>query len=312
MVWFGDLPRVVLCCAALASCLFSYRAHAEAPVPAYPDPSQQRDLCLKAHERAQLLRLDIKLLEAKQALTECAAEACPNAVRADCAAWLAQLAETTPSIVLAATSDRGDETHVRVLMDGAELTTTLNGKAIELDPGPHTFRFELSPYAAVEREVVLREGEHERMLAVRFASVALPAEPPAAAAAPALAAETSAPGPLSPAPRPVPWLSYALGGLSLAAIGSATTFGLIALHERSDKLDSCAPLCSEHDKEQVERPALIADISVAVALISGGAAAYIYWTRPELAPPARPLSTLPSFSVSSRARAAFLRYRGDF
>ncbi|HWA76230.1 MAG TPA: hypothetical protein VG937_28015 [Polyangiaceae bacterium] len=301
MVWFGDLPRAVGRCAVLAGCLLSHGVRAETLVST-PTSAEQREQCLKAHESGQLLRLDGKLVEAKRSLTACAAEACPNAVRADCTAWLAQLAESTPSIVLAATSERGDETRVRVLLDGAELTSNLDGKAIELDPGPHTFRFELSPYPAVERELVLREGERERMLAIRFEHA--PAKP-LPQSSPVAAATAPAPPSAAAGPRPVPWISYALGGLSLAAIGSATTFGLIALHERREKLDGCAPLCSGHDKADVELPALAADISVAVALIAGGAAAYTYWTRPEVAPP-------PRISISSGTRFALLRYRGEF
>lgn len=301
MVWFGNHPRAVRRCVVLASCLFSHGVRAESSF-APSALAEQREQCLKAHESGQLLRLDAKLVEAKRSLTLCAAEACPNAVRADCTAWLSQLAETTPSIVLAATSERGDETHVRVLLDGAELTSNLDGKAIELDPGPHSFLFELPPYLPLEREIVLREGERERMLAIRFerepAKPLIPGSPAPVAVAPVAQA-------VVPGPRPVPWISYALGGLSLAAIGSATTFGLIALHERREKLDGCAPLCSGHDKSDVELPAQAADISVAVALIAGGAAVYTYWTRPEVA-------QRPRISISSGTRFALLRYRGEF
>lgn len=256
-----------------------------------------------SHEDAQVLRLDGKLLEAKRALLACIEEGCPNAVRADCTEWMSQVVATTPSVVLAATSERGDETRVRVLMDGKELTQQLDGKSIELDPGPHSFRFELAPYPTIEQEVVLREGEHERALVVRFAS-AKPKPGPPTPAAPLVSA-------VGPAPRPVPWVSYALGGVTLAAIGSATTFGLIALNERRDKLDSCAPLCSDRQKRDVERPALAADISVAIALISGGAAIYTYWARPERALE-RWLAKEPRLSCSLGIHASFLRYRGDF
>jgi hypothetical protein len=250
------------------------------------------------------LRLDAKLVEAQRALGACMVEGCPNAVRADCTEWMSQVAAATPSVVFAATSARGDETHVRVLMDGAEVTLQLDGKAIELNPGPHTFRFELDPYPGIEQEVVLREGERERALAVRFGGPKL--ESPA----PPAAAPSSVPrGP--PLHRPVPWVSVALGGVTLAAVASATTFGLIALGERRDKLDSCAPLCSDRQKRDVERPALAADISVAIALVSGAAAVYTYWTRPELARPSSALKQ-PRLSCSVGTGASFLRYRGDF
>jgi hypothetical protein len=82
--------------------------------------------------------------------------------------------------------------------------------------------------------------------------------------------------------RPVPWITYALGGLSLAAIGATTYFGLSAIGEQNEKLDTCAPLCSTAQIREVSRPALAADISLLVAVLAGGGAVYTYWTRPAL------------------------------
>lgn len=294
--------HVVLRCSAALACA--------TPGPAQADPkatpgagNELREECLRAHEEAQVLRLESRLVEAKRALAACMLEGCPNAVRADCTEWLPEVVAATPSVVFAATSERGDETHVRVLMDGAELTLQLEGKAIELNPGPHTFRFELAPYPGIEQEVVVREGERERALAVRFGAPKPELPPPPAA--------TPVSVPSGPPHRPVPWVSVALGGVTLAAVASATTFGLIALGERRDKLDSCAPLCSDRQKREVERPAWAADISVAVALVSGAAAIYTYWTRPELARPRAALKE-PRLSCSVGSSASFLRYRGDF
>lgn len=292
-------------CAVAAGCLLTGLARAEAP----PAPgSVSKDQCLEAHENAQLLRLDGKLLEAKRALARCTLEGCPNAVRADCTGWLSQVITTLPSVVLAATSERGDENRVRVVMDGTELTRELDGKAIELDPGPHVFRFELAPYPAIEQRVVLREGEHERFVAVSFVSEK---KQPTAQTSPAPAAPPAVSAASGPAQRPVPWITYALGGVTLAAMGSATTFGLIALNQRRNKLDSCAPLCSEHDKRDVERPALAADISVAIAVVAGGATIYTYWTRPELRLD-RWLARASRLQCSIGPHASYLHYRGDF
>jgi hypothetical protein len=307
MVWPAALRRIthsLSCCAAAAGCLVPSLARAEAAAPRAASGGTQKDECLQAHESAQLLRLDTKLVEAKRALAVCSREGCPNAVRADCTEWLSQVNASTPSVVLAATSERGDENRARVSLDGAELTQELDGKAIELDPGPHTFRFELAPYPPVEQRLVLREGEHERSVAVRFANEEPPPKPPMPSAPPVGAMSR-------PAERPVPWITYALGGATLAAIGSATTFGLIALNRRSDKLASCAPLCSERDKRDVERPALAADVSVIIALVAGGATIYTYWTRPQLGL-SRWLAATPQLSCSIGARASYLHYRRNF
>ena len=269
--------------ASLIGVCVSARAHAEDTRP--PEPEELRQACLAAHETAQLARLDGKLVLAKQRLGACAVANCPAALRADCTQWLAEVKNAIPSVVLAATSERGDETQVRVFLDGSPLTDRLDGNSFELDPGPHRFRFELAPYAAIEESLLLREGERERLVRVRFVNAAALVTPPGPARAPAPAARA----------RPVPWITYALGGLSLVALGTTTYFGLHALGEQNDKLDTCAPLCSSAEIREVSRPALAADISLLVAVLAGGGAAYTYWTRPALP-----------------ANTAFLSYGGEF
>lgn len=278
--------------ATLACSWVAPRARAEDTRPL--EPAELRSACLADHEAAQLARLDGKLVEAKRKLGACAFAECPSAVRADCTQWLAEVNNAIPSVVLAATSERGDEAHVHVYLDGAPLTDRLDGKAFELNPGQHRFRFELPPYAPREESLLLREGERERLVSTRFAALT-PVAPRATSAA-------SAPPPVAPpvaqSSRPVPWITYALGGLAVAAVGTTTYFGLHALSEQREKLDSCAPLCESWEVREVERPALAADISIVVAVLAGGGAIYTYWTRP----------TVPVIPPNS----AFLSYSGVF
>jgi hypothetical protein len=256
------------------------------------EPAELRSTCLADHEAAQLARLDGKLVEAKRKLGACAVAACPSAVRADCTQWLAEVNNALPSVVLAATSTRGDEVHVRVYLDGAPLTDRLDGKAFELNPGPHRFRFELPPYPAQEETLLLREGERERLVSTRFAEQPVPVASSVHSAPPPVSP------PSAPSSRPIPWITYALGGLAVAAVGTTTYFGLRALAEQREKLDSCAPLCATWEVREVERPALAADISILVAVVAGGGAIYTYWTRP----------TIPAVPANS----AFLSYSGVF
>lgn len=274
--------RTLWLASLIGSCVCA-RAHAEDTRP--PEPEELRQTCLSDHEAGQLARLDGKLVVAKQRLSACAVANCPAALRADCTQWLAELKNAIPSVVLAATSERGDEARVRVFLDGAALTDRLDGNSFELDPGPHRFRFELAPYAPIEESLLLREGERERLVRVRFVSPASATLPVGPVAAPVATASM----------RPVPWLTYALGGLSLVALGSTAYFGLHAIGEQSEKLDTCAPLCSSAEMREVSRPALAADISLLVAVLAGGGAIYTYWTRPALP-----------------ANSAFISYGGEF
>jgi hypothetical protein len=170
-------------------------------------------------------------------------------------------------------------------LDGAPFASRLDGSALELDPGPHTLRFEHASFPSVEQHVVLREGERDRVISVSFVEreSMMPSAP-----APSLRTVL---GSGHPASRPIPWITYVLGGVSVAAVGTATYFGLRALAERRRKLDECAPLCSERDKRDVERPAVWSDVFVGVALVSVGGTLYTYWTRPVINPPFRSVTT---------------------
>jgi hypothetical protein len=89
-------------------------------------------------------------------------------------------------VVLAAKSAAGaDLIDVQVTMDGNVLATKLDGLAIDVDPGAHTFVF-ATPNGPVEQRVVVPEGAKAFRVAVgpsAGAGPAPPTPPPAAGAA---------------------------------------------------------------------------------------------------------------------------------
>src|SRR5262249_45056574 len=107
-----------------------------------PPPDVKR-ACLAVHKEAQVHKREGRLLAAREALLQCKKEACPSVIRTDCGDWLAEVERLTPSIILSARTKGGDESDVRVLMDGKLIATRLDGKSIPVDPGEHNFRFEL-------------------------------------------------------------------------------------------------------------------------------------------------------------------------
>ncbi|MGK3983752.1 hypothetical protein WME99_11990 [Sorangium sp. So ce136] len=123
--------------------------------------------CAAAYERAQGLRRDGKLIAAREALIACSQPTCPAAAVADCGPWLAEVEKSLPSVVIAAREAGGRERlDVRVLVDGRLLAAALDGKALPVDPGPHTFRYEPAGGPAVEERVLIREGEKNRAITV--------------------------------------------------------------------------------------------------------------------------------------------------
>lgn len=129
------------------------------------DPTKQE--CVSANEAAQDQQAAGKLLNARRELAMCIAASCPAAIRQDCAQRLDDVTRATPSLIFAAKKPSGDDlTAVRVTMDGALLVDHLDGKAVDVDPGPHRFAFETEGFSPHGRDLVVRMGEKDRIVEV--------------------------------------------------------------------------------------------------------------------------------------------------
>src|ERR1700722_11458901 len=110
--------------------------------------SDEKQVCVRAVEHAQLVRLDGKLREAREGFMTCARPVCPDAIRQDCTRWVAEVDASLPTVVIDAVwANGGDVAGLSVLLDGQPLAAAGAGRAVALDPGTHTFRFE-APGAA--------------------------------------------------------------------------------------------------------------------------------------------------------------------
>jgi hypothetical protein len=143
--------------------------------------ADEKEACVAASDQAQTLRDEGKYRAARLQLLACSRDACPGLVRHDCEKWLSDLDANQPTVVLGARDPKGtDAPSTRVLLDGAVLTSHLDGKPIAVDPGEHTFRYEATGAAPVEQHAVIRVGEKNRMLT----AVVMPLAPSAASLAP--------------------------------------------------------------------------------------------------------------------------------
>lgn len=278
--------------APLCLLAFAFVASPGAAAAAPPEGlAAQKQACADDSEQGQELRDQGKLLAARERFLACAAEACPPIVRKDCADWLDDLDERTPTIVLDARDPAGkDLTDVRVLEGGRVLAASLDGKAIPLDPGEHHLRYEWSGAPAIEERVVLREGERRRRLTVRFAAPA-PAAP-------------EMPAPLAPPPRPLPLAPLVLGGVALA--GGAAFAGL-AVSAKADYEDldaTCAPRCTSDVIEPVRTKLILANVSLGVSVVSLGVATFLWLERPA-DPRAKPRTTAFAVAPLPGGAAAF-------
>lgn len=178
------------------------------------------DACVAASESAITLRAHGKLHDALKQLAACADPSCPDDVKAECARRILAVDGVMPSVVLAAKDEAGrDLTSLVVRVDGAPFATALDGVAVSVDPGEHTFRFERPGGAFVERTMLIAEGQRSVLVAASFA----PAHTSPAPAAP----EPRRPSPL----RTAGWITAGAGaaGLVVGAI-----FGGVAVAKKSD------------------------------------------------------------------------------
>jgi hypothetical protein len=256
------------------------------------DDKQQ---CLTASDQGQQLRDDGKYRRAREAFATCSRDVCPAIVRHDCVKWLADLEQSSPSVVVSARDDKGNDLiNVTVQVDGAPLVSKLDGKPTLVDPGAHVFHFEASGFPAVEQHVVVHAGEKSRLLTVQFGNPSAPPTPPGPGATPAPApgpgpdegttpppGETPAVTPSSSGPRVSAWV---LGGFALAAFATEAYFGLSGMSDRSNlESDPCAKTssCPQSSVDSIRTKFTIADIALGVGLVSAGLSAYLFLSAPK-------------------------------
>ena len=259
--------------------------------------AQDKQACVGAYEDAQRLRKDGKLTEARAKLLVCAQDACSAVLRKDCTVWIGEVEQATPTVLLAAKSPIGkDIVDVTVTVDGKPLTKHLDGKAIALDPGPHTFRFDLAGAPPHDETILLQQGERNRQVLADF-------QPPTAHND----AAAFVPVPMRPAPIPKP--AYVFGALGVAGLGVFTGFALAGLSAKSDlDLRGCKPNCPQSDVDAVKQKFLIGDIGLVAGVASLVIATLFVVTKGET-----PASEAPvQVDVAPTANGASFAVRGSF
>jgi hypothetical protein len=126
--------------------------------------------CLASSEKGQRARANGKLREARESFLVCGNESCPAIVRRDCAQWTSELTTALPTVVFGAKDKGGrDLFDVNVSVDGETIVTKLDGKAVFIDPGRHTFKLETAGAPPVTDTILVKEGEKSRVVNVTFA-----------------------------------------------------------------------------------------------------------------------------------------------
>jgi len=264
--------------------------------------------CVQSHASGQREAKAGRLKAASELFAACVSEqGCPDAIRAECAEFYKSSERNLPTLIFAVLDEHGsDLIQVRVSANEQVLTESLDGRPIALDPGQHHLKFELASGQVLEKDVLVREGEKNRIVSVR----ALPA-PKAANDTPAENTEASVARPHLPVGF---WVASGVGAAALVSFGAFALAG----HAKQSTLEGCSPNCSSNnqaDYDAMRREYLIADISLGVAVASAGVATWLFFDnrhartaeRQAASPPLPNLTVTPL--VSSRGAGLVLNAR---
>jgi len=255
-----------------------------------------------------------KLLEARELFIRCAKSACGSPLREECTMRFTQLGTDIPSIVPVVTNAAGKpETNIEVAVDGARLTSTLDGHSFVLNPGPHDFSFSKDGHIFASTSLMIVQGQRNRLIAAslqpgpseeaprpakmsrpeaRAVAAAVTSEPETAPlekapAAPGVDLAATSPGKTAapaegadltaraePTPRRrIPVLSFVTAGVGVAALGAGALLTYWGRKD-TDLLGPCSPRCSAASADHIHNLYLAADISIGVGI---AALASSYW-----------------------------------
>jgi hypothetical protein len=284
-------------CAALA---FALASALGAPRVARAD----QEACIASHEQAQLMRLRGHYTAARESLVRCTQMQCPALIAKDCIALLAEVDASLPSVVFAVSEAGGaDLVDVKVSGNGKLLTERLEGRAVTLDPGLYTLRFEAPGYAPAEQAVTVLEGQKQRLIRAQLTPAEGEEEPALAVGTPATAQAGRAP----PRHSRLTITSYVLGGTAVAVLGAGIGAGVVGWQQKQD----CEESCSDKEREHGKKLYRWADAAFGVAGGLAIAATWIYVSARNKNKRERP-TALDNVSASVHAGGASLAWQSSF
>jgi hypothetical protein len=191
--------------------------------PSVARPDDKTD-CIAGFEAGQKLRHSGKLTAALTELARCTRDVCPRSLQTACVEQATEAVHLLPSVVLSATDRAHDDVAgVRVTVDGVVIATSLDGKPVAVDPGPHTFRFEAPGAMVAERQVVVNAGQKGQLVAAELAPTATPSSDAA-----------------SRGDSTQRWLGIGAAALGVVGIGVGSALGVVAFDDWSQAKSECS------------------------------------------------------------------------
>jgi hypothetical protein len=221
--------------------------------------------------------------ERNQLLT-CAAMSCPDDIRKECLRRVEDVNAAMPTIVFEAKDAAGNDlSAVKVTMDGEVLAERLEGTALSIDPGQHTFVFETTGQLALMKRFVIRESQKDRREAVIFGR---PPATPFISTQPGEQSLFSPPssGETNDGLGTQKVLGVAAAGVGVVGLAIGSAFGLAAMSKKNEAEAVCPTQCptqsgvSDWNDAKSE-----GNVSTALFIVGGVAlagAAVLWFTAP--------------------------------
>lgn len=229
--------------------------------------------CAASHTDGQRAMKAGHLKAALDSFSACGSDQrCPGPVRRECVDLFGSVQSIVPTLVFAVSDHEGhDLTDVKVYSSGELLAQGLDGRPVPVDPGEQGFLFELPSGTFLTADVLVRQGEKNRIVAVRAG--------PAAAKTPTFASSPANELPKSSAQQGLDLKSMPVGfwvssGIGVAALGVWGTFALLGRAKEVD-LSDCKPRCDpalRGEYDAMRRQYIVADVSLGVGVAAVGAA----------------------------------------
>jgi hypothetical protein len=295
---------------------------------------QDVQACAKAYETAQVNRNAGRIKAAQEQLHICVRDTCPEFVRTDCAQWLSEVMAELPSVTFAAVDSRGrDLIDVKVSVDGVVVAESLDGRAVEIDPGQRQLVFTYQG-RKVEQTLLVRQGEKNRVVKVQIQTDkdtdqdgvldsldACPTSVGSVAYDGCPAPQADAPGQGSRGMSPLRLGAYIGGGVGVVGLGAAGIFKILLEGEEDDAVQRCedlGPECTPDVRDQLVNDTQRTADKVTVSLIVGGVGLatgvvlYVLSMRDDPKPALAEDSAGLSFDVLPTERGGLVSVGGQF
>lgn len=197
--------------------------------------ADEKKVCVDAYLAAQSRRSEQKPLAARAQLRTCARSECAALMRGqmvkDCTSWLAEADASIPTVVFTATDASGAGVQdAQVAVDGTVVAQSLDGRAVEVEPGSHSFTFTTKAGVTATQSAVITEGTKNQAVRVTLggSAGATPTATPGPATTEASATNPADTTTSSGGWSGRKWLGVGLFGAGAVAAGVGGVLGLMA------------------------------------------------------------------------------------